>query len=78
MNIEQKSKLVKDFNLFHYLYKGAYIDAMDTTNKYLVAQITEKDENFLSVNFDGWSHKFDQVSQRYKFNFWLEIQSQLI
>lgn len=45
------------------LVKGAYIDAKDTTNQWLLAQIVERDdsEHQIKINYDGWSHKWDEV-----------------
>lgn len=38
---------------------GDYIDAIDSINKWCLAQIVYKDENVVKVHYDGWSSKWD-------------------
>lgn len=45
----------------HYT-KGAYIDAQDTTNVFIMAKVREASNSEISVNFDGWSEKWNYVS----------------
>lgn len=58
---KQNSKL--KYNFSEYLVKGAFIDAKDSVGSWCLAQIVERDDSddTIKVNFDGWSHKWDEV-----------------
>ena len=62
MTLEEKNKLLSEYNAADYYNKGSYIDAQDTTNNFIMAKVTEVLNNEVQVNFDGWSNKWDHVS----------------
>jgi hypothetical protein len=53
-------------NPFGTVKPGLWIDAMDTINSWLSAQIEEVEENAIKVHFDGWPSKWDE---------WMKITS---
>lgn len=59
----KKPKNKGKYELSEYLIKGAYIDAKDTTGKWCLSQVVERDDSddTIKLNFDGWSHKWDEV-----------------
>ena len=62
MTIEQKKKELENYNPQDFYTKGAFVDAQDTTNVHIMAKIVAASQNDISVNFDGWSSKWDIVS----------------
>ena len=59
--IQKKEK--KKYDPLEYYVKDAYIDAKDSMNNWCHGQIIERcnDDLTLRINFDGWSHKWDEV-----------------
>ena len=62
MTLEQKKKVLDAYVPQDYFTKGAYIDAQDTTNIFIMAKIICATPGDITVNFDGWSEKWDAVS----------------
>lgn len=62
----RKPKPKQKYEFSEHLIKGAYIDAKDTVNNWCVAQVVERDDSddTIKINFDGWSHKWDEVHTR--------------
>ena len=63
MTFEEKKKLLDQYNPQEFYTKGSYIDAQDTTLSFCMSKVTEVINNDLQCNFDGWSNKWDHVSQ---------------
>lgn len=61
MTLEQKVKILENYVAPDMYTKGSYIDAMDTTQVYIMAKIIASSNNEVTVNFDGWSEKHDYV-----------------
>ena len=40
---------------------GSFIDAKDSVNNWCVARITNLSENKVTLNFDGWSNKWNDT-----------------
>lgn len=59
MTLEEKLQALKEFQLSDFIYEGCWLDVQDTTSKFCVAKVIGIENGWLSVNFDGWSHKFD-------------------
>ena len=63
--------MLENYNPSEFYTKGNYIDAQDTTLNFCMAKITEVINNEIQVNFDGWSNKWDHVSNEVrKVRFW--------
>jgi hypothetical protein len=60
----------KAFQLSKYFKKGFYLDVKDDFN-WCVAMIQEHnaDKSFLSIHFDNWSNKYDEVRRSEFANF---------
>ena len=59
--INEKITKLKNFNIDFFLI-GNYVDTIDEANKWCVAQILMREGDFIKVNYDGWSSKFDEVN----------------
>jgi len=46
-------------------HKGAYVDCLDDSQRYCVAEVMEelKDKNSVRVHFIGWASRYDKVRQ---------------
>ena len=62
MTLDQKKKALDGYNPLAHYTKGSYVDAMDTTNAYMMAKITDVTAVDIDINYDGWSEKWDFVS----------------
>lgn len=59
--LKERLLLVKNNpNPFGNVKPGLWVDAMDTINSWLTAQIEEVEDNTIKVHFDGWPHKWDE------------------
>lgn len=70
MTLDKKKELLQKYDHTPFIKVGAYIDAADTTQNYLLSKIVEIDGNNLNVNFDGWSDKWNswhRISKVYPF-----------
>jgi hypothetical protein len=61
MTWDEKKQVLKDFwdNVWAEYKDGDFIDAMDTVQKWCLAQVTARDELGARCHFDGWSPKHD-------------------
>ena len=52
------------YKFSEHLVVGTYIDAQDTTNRWCVGRVVDRDctEDTLNVNYEGWHHKWNEVS----------------
>ena len=59
--VEKSVKKPKLFKLQDFFLKGAYIDAIDTMNKWRVAEIIEvcNSDNTIKIHYEGWSDHWD-------------------
>jgi hypothetical protein len=60
----RKEKAKPKYEPIDFYQKNTYVDCKDSVNAWCVARILERcDDDFtLKINFDGWSHKWDEVS----------------
>jgi len=63
-NQQKKDKPKKKFDPIDFYLKDTYVDCKDSVNNWCLARILERcdDDRTIKVNFDGWSHKWDEVS----------------
>ena len=48
---------------FRNLYTvSSYVDALDSYSTWRVSKILDINSEYATVNFDGWSHKWDEVN----------------
>jgi hypothetical protein len=40
---------------------GMYVDCMDESSKFLMAEVTEVYQNSIKVHFHGWGTRYDKV-----------------
>lgn len=61
-NQQRKEKPKKKFDPIDFYLKDTYVDCKDSVNSWCLAKILERcdDDRTLRVNFDGWSHKWDE------------------
>ena len=59
MTLEQKKKALESFSPLDYYTKGQFIDAQDTTNIFIMAKIIAASDTDITVNYDGWSDKWN-------------------
>jgi len=59
-----KKNTKKKYDPVDYCQPGTYLDAKDSVNSWCMAQIIERcdSDNTLKINFDGWSHRWDEVT----------------
>ena len=65
---KKKENLLKDYLLKLKNYKqtqnyliNSYVDCFDSSSVWRVAKIQNIQGNDITLNFDGWSHKWDEV-----------------
>lgn len=60
----KKDKPKKKYEASDYFLKDTYVDCKDSVNSWCVGRILERCEgdHTIKVNFDGWSHKWDEVN----------------
>ncbi len=54
----------KSFVLKNYYQIDSYVDVFDSYSTWRVAKILEVTGDHIRVNFDGWAHKWDEVTFR--------------
>lgn len=59
--IAERLKLAESLNYFAQISPGCYIDAKDETDKWCMCNVLKINANEISVNFDGWSSRYDEV-----------------
>lgn len=61
MSMDEKKQVLKDFwdNVWADYKDGDFIDAMDTVQKWCLAQVSLSQELGARIHFDGWSSKHD-------------------
>ncbi len=62
-NDRQQKKTKKKYDPIDYYVENSFIDCKDSVNSWCLARIIERDDrdSTLKVNFDGWSHRWDEV-----------------
>lgn len=75
-NSTKKDRNKAKYNPIDHYQKNTYVDCKDSVNAWCVAKILERcdDDCTLRINFDGWSHKWNEV---YSFYVFLKISSGL-
>ena len=60
---QKKDRAKAKFNPLDSYQKNTYVDCKDSINSWCVAKILERcdDDCTLKINFEGWSHKWDEV-----------------
>ncbi len=58
------NKSKKKVDIREFLILNKYLDARDSVDTWRVAQILDinYEDSIITINFDGWSHKWDEVS----------------
>lgn len=62
MTLDQKKKVLDAYNPSDYYTKGCFLDAQDTTNCFIMAKVVQATGTDVTVNYDGWSEKWNYVS----------------
>jgi hypothetical protein len=57
--------MLRKYNPYIHFEEGKFIDAQDTINSWCLAQIIATDNRNVNVHFDGWSNRWDVVSNLY-------------
>ncbi len=60
--LEKKLEFAKKIQYIDFYDVGKYVDGMDTVNSWCLADITHMDNRNMTLHFDGWSSKWDIVS----------------
>lgn len=64
MTLEKKLEALKKYNYYENYDEGRFIDAQDSVNLWCLGQIAQfTDSKTMRVHFDGWSSKWDLVSE---------------
>ncbi len=60
----KKDKPKKKYEPIDFYLKDSYVDCKDSVNSWCLARILERcdDDHTLKINFDGWSHRWDEAS----------------
>lgn len=53
----------KQYDPSSYYKNLSYVDVFDSNSKWRLAQIIEKEGENLTVSFDGWSSKWNEVTK---------------
>ena len=60
--------MVENYKYWELIKEGSFIDAVDSTNSFIMAKVAKiediphKESKQVVVNFDGWSEKWNLVS----------------
>ena len=67
----KREKPKEKFEPIDYYLKNTYIDCKDSVNNWCLGKILERsnDNRTIKVNFEGWSHKWDEVKPFHLFVF---------
>ena len=52
---------LKNLQLDNFI-EGAYVDAVDDSKQWCLAEIVSRSNDMVKVHFEGWSNKYDEVS----------------
>lgn len=55
---------LKSYNPMQYFTEGSLIDGMDSNNSWRVARISQIKNDILTLSYDGWSSKWDEVTSK--------------
>jgi len=58
-SFEDKKAVLSKYSYTDFFTVGAYVDAQDTQNTWMIAQIVKIKDGVMEVNFDGWSQKWN-------------------
>ena len=59
--LAESLEILKSYDPKSHYAVDSYIDAQDSFSSWRVGKILEINNDFLKINFDGWSHKWDEV-----------------
>lgn len=65
--LAERIKLAETVNPYKDLKPGCFVDAKDTVNNWCAAQIIKMEGNEITINYDGWSNKFNDVCNSFLF-----------
>ena len=51
--------MLETYNPVDHYTKGQFVDAQDTTNVFIMAKIVAASDTDITVNYDGWSDKWN-------------------
>jgi hypothetical protein len=76
---KQNKKPKKKYDPVEYYIENSFIDCKDSINSWCTAKIIERDDrdHTLRINFDGWSHKWDEVQFSITYNNFSGLDSPL-
>lgn len=63
LTLDQKKELISAHNFIDQLHVGTFLDAVDTTHDFLLAQVVSINATQVTVHFDGWSDRWNAVSR---------------
>ena len=58
-SLSEKKDILNNLKVTDLYQEGAYIDAQDTTNDFIMAKIIEVNNNEILVNYDGWPARWN-------------------
>mmetsp|Transcript_5954 Transcript_5954/g.5249 ORF Transcript_5954/g.5249 Transcript_5954/m.5249 type:complete len:214 (+) Transcript_5954:25-666(+) len=58
--LAESLEILKSYDPKSHYAVDSYIDAQDSFSSWRVGKILEINNDFLKINFDGWSHKWDE------------------
>jgi len=60
---QKREKPKKKYEPIDFYLKDTFVDCKDSVNNWCLGRVLERceDDHTLKVNFDGWSHKWDEV-----------------
>lgn len=61
-DLEESLKNLKTYVASEYYHENSYVDAFDSFSTWRVGKILKIKDRVATVNFDGWSHKWDEVT----------------
>jgi hypothetical protein len=63
-SLNESLNILKNFNPKSLYIVNSYVDALDSYSTWRVAKILEINGEYAKLNFDGWSHKWDEVMKK--------------
>jgi hypothetical protein len=68
LSFDKKKQLVEKYNFLEHAKVGTFVDAIDSTNSFILGKILKIEEVTgkgyqLVIGFDGWSEKWNMVSK---------------
>lgn len=62
INLSESLIKLKNYNPLNYFKLNSFVDVFDENKSWRVAKIIEiSNDNFLTISFDGWSEKWNEV-----------------